>query len=68
MGNSVSGQVGNYVSVKPLQVGNYVSADSLAALRLARRYIGIDINAGYHDLAYQRLDPLLTTDPDGDRP
>ena len=28
MGNYVSDQVENYVSVKPLQLGNYVSADT----------------------------------------
>jgi hypothetical protein len=28
MGNSVSGQVGNYVIVRPLQVGNSMSADN----------------------------------------
>jgi hypothetical protein len=31
MGNNVSDQVGNYVSVRPLQLGNYVSADNWGA-------------------------------------
>jgi hypothetical protein len=31
MGNSVSARVGNYVSVRPLQLGNFVSADTSGA-------------------------------------
>ena len=29
----------------------------LAAQALGRRYIGIDLNPAYHDIAIQRLDP-----------
>jgi len=38
-----------------------VATTGLAALRLGRRYLGIDVNANYHDLALQRLGPLLDT-------
>jgi hypothetical protein len=37
MGNNVSDQVGNYVSVRPLQLGNYVSADILCEAERRRK-------------------------------
>jgi DNA modification methylase len=46
-----------------------VATTGLAALRLGPRYLGIDINSSYHDLALRRLTPLLDTNPpNGDQP
>jgi site-specific DNA-methyltransferase (cytosine-N4-specific) len=42
-----------------------IATTGLAALNLGHSYIGIDINASYHDLALARLRPHL---PDGDTP
>jgi DNA modification methylase len=40
-----------------------VATTGLAALHLGRRYLGIDINPSYHDLAFRRFTPLLDTNP-----
>jgi len=56
MGNSVSGRVGNYVIVRPLQVGNSVSADKLDCFCIGRlsgtkgtvwQYTAIDVASAY---------------------
>jgi DNA modification methylase len=46
-----------------------IATTGLAALQSGRRYLGIDINPTYHDLALQRLQPLLHTFPsNGEQP
>jgi site-specific DNA-methyltransferase (cytosine-N4-specific) len=39
------------------------STTGVAALRLGRGHLGIDINHAYHDPGLQRLAPLLPADP-----
>jgi len=40
-----------------------ISTTGLAAVHLGRSYLGVDVNAAYHDIALQRLAPLLGLDP-----